>query len=95
MIGTDDGIILGSIDGELCGSTNGAADGITLRIDERTELVSLYGSFDGSNECFPEVLLLGDSIGSDDKTSPGSFDVSNDGVLEESAPRVPPGSNDY
>ena len=37
--------------------------GITLRIDFGTELGSLYGYFDGSNDGKLEGLLLVDSLG--------------------------------
>ena len=35
MLGSDDGITLGSAVGEVLGSTLGAADGITLGINEK------------------------------------------------------------
>ena len=46
-------------DGELLSSTLGAADGITLGLDEGTELGSPDCSFDNSNEGKPEGSLLG------------------------------------
>ena len=58
MIGTDDGIILVSNDCEPIGSAFGAGDGITLGIDERTELGYTYVSFDSSNEVKPDGSLL-------------------------------------
>ena len=85
MLGSDNGIILVSIDDKLLGSTLGAAHRITLRLDEGTELGSPYGSFDGSNEFISEVSFLSESIGSDNETALGSFDGAIDDVLEESA----------
>ena len=58
MLGSDDGITLGSAVGEVLGSTLGAADGITLGIDEKTELSTPDGFFDGSNERSKLVLQM-------------------------------------
>ena len=59
VIGTGKGIILGFNDVELLGSTLGPADGITLGLDEESELNYPDGSFHGSNEVKPEGSLLG------------------------------------
>ena len=53
-------------------------------MDERTKLISTDGSFDGSNDVILEILLLSDSLVSDEGTELGSFDGSIDGVVEES-----------
>ena len=46
----------------------GNTDGITFGIDFEIELGSLYGCFDGSNDCKLEGILIGglarDSLGS-------------------------------
>ena len=72
ILGTDDCIILGS-------TTLGDADRNTIRIDEGTYLVSLDGSFDGSNEGKPVGLLFGEALGLDDRnvlgTSDGALDA--------------------
>ena len=47
----------------MLGTTLVVADGITLGIDEVTELGSSYGSPDGSNEFKPEGSLLGFLLG--------------------------------
>ena len=62
MIGSDGGIILGSTDGGLLGYELGTSDGITLKLGEETELSSLDGCFDGSNDGIPEDPLLEDSL---------------------------------
>ena len=51
-------IILSSYDGEVLGTTLRVADGITLRLDEGTELGSSDGSSDGYNE-----LVIGSDEG--------------------------------
>ena len=43
-------------------------------IDAGTDLVSLDGSIDGSNDFKLEVLLIKDSLGSTDKTVLGSYE---------------------
>ena len=43
-------MILWSCDGVVLGSLLGAADDITLGIDEGTEMGSMFSSSDGSNE---------------------------------------------
>ena len=58
LIGTDEGIKLGYNDGKVLGNIIVYVYGITLGINVRTELVSLYGSFDGSNDGNIEVPLL-------------------------------------
>ena len=70
-LGTEEGIILSSSDGEVIGTTLWAADGITLGLDEGTELVSSDGSSDGYNELVlgsDEAIILvstdGEVIGS-------------------------------
>ena len=49
---------MGLFDGKVLGTTLGVADGITLEIDEVTELGYSDGSSDGSNEGKPEGSLL-------------------------------------
>ena len=50
MIGSDEGIKLGSTDVKLIGNILGNVDGITLGLDVGTHLGSLYGSLVGSND---------------------------------------------
>ena len=57
MLCTDRGIILGSTDGDMLGSSLGSVDGIELEIDERIDLDFSDGSFDGSNK----ITVLGSS----------------------------------
>ena len=47
-------------DGKVLGTTLGNVDVITIGIDNGTEMGSLGGSYDGSNNGKLEVLLLGD-----------------------------------
>ena len=54
--GKDISTILGSTDGDVFGGALGADDGITLGLGEGTELYSLDGSFDGSNDDIPVGL---------------------------------------
>ena len=54
----DEGIKLGSTDGEVLGTILGDVDVPTLEIDVGTDLVSLDESFDGSNNGQVEGLLL-------------------------------------
>ena len=61
-IGSDKGIKMGSTAGKVLGIILGDVDVIALRIDFRTELVSLDGSFDGYNYENLENLLLGNSL---------------------------------
>ena len=93
VIGSDGGIILGSTDVGLLGSALVTSDGIKLKLGEDSELSSLDGCFDGSNDGIPEDPLLEDSHGSDDGTA-----TTNDGevevMLEGSALGVPLGSTD-
>ena len=63
MLGSDEGIKLGSTGVKVLGTILGDADVITLGLDVIIELVSLDGSFDGSNDVNIEGLLLGDSLG--------------------------------
>jgi len=79
----------------LLGSALGAADRITLRLGEGTELGSLGVSFDCSNDGIPEGLLLGDILRSDNGTAPGPFFLGAlEVMLEGSALEVPLGSTD-
>ena len=57
-LGTEEGIILSSSDGEVLGTTLRATDAITLGLDEGTQMGSSYGSYDGSNK-----ILLGSDEG--------------------------------
>ena len=50
VLGSDEGIKLGFSDSELLGMTLVDVDVITLGIDVRTELQSLDGLFDGSDD---------------------------------------------
>ena len=61
VIVSDEGIKLGSTDGKVIANIIVNVDGITLVLDVGTELSSLDGYFDGSNNGRPEVVLLGDS----------------------------------
>ena len=72
VLGSDEGIKLGSTDGKIFVIILGNGDGITLGLDVGTELLFLDGSFDGSNDCKLEVLLIGDSLLSTDGTVLGS-----------------------
>ena len=55
-LGTEEGIILRSYDGEVLGTTLWAAYGITLGLDEGTDL----GSSDGSSDGYNELVLVSD-----------------------------------
>ena len=66
VIVSDEGIKLRSTDGKVLANITGNVDGITLLLDVGTELSSLDGSFDGSNDGKPEVVLLGSSLVSTD-----------------------------
>ena len=55
VLGSDEGIKLGSTDAKVIGTILGNVDGIILGLDVGTELGSLDGPFDGSNN----VLLEG------------------------------------
>ena len=59
--------------------------GYTLGLDERTDLVSLYGSFDGPNDATIEGSWLEDSLESYDEHALGSFDEAEDGIFEVSS----------
>ena len=61
ILGTDDGIIIGS-------TTLGDTDRNTIGVGEGTDMGSPDGSFDGSNEGKPVGLLLGESLGIDNET---------------------------
>ena len=66
MLGSDDGIKLGSTYGKVLGTKLGSVYGITLDLDVGTELGSLDGSFDASNDGKLEGLLIVDSLVSTD-----------------------------
>ena len=57
-IGSNEGILFGSTDGDVIFSKLGTEDGMLLVLDEGTELGSLDGSIDGSNEGKHGVLFL-------------------------------------
>ena len=63
MLGSDEGIKLGSTDGKLFGTILLNVYIITFRIDIGTDLGSLYGSFDGSNYGNLWGVLIEDSLG--------------------------------
>ena len=63
---SEEGIQLGSTDGNVIGTLLGNVDRITLGIDVGTNLNSLDRSFDGSNNGKLEVLLMGYSLVSTD-----------------------------
>ena len=65
---TDEEINLGSPDDKVLGITLGADDGITRGLDEGTELGFSDESCDGSNDGKLEVVLIGDSLETDDGT---------------------------
>ena len=79
-------MILGCTDGEVLGSTLGSADRNTIGIDEGTDMDSIDGSFDGSNEVKLVGLLFGEALVSDDGTvlgrSDGALEETKDGMLE-------------
>ena len=62
VLGYDIGIILRLTDNEILGTIIVAADVITLKLVEGTELGSLDGSLDGSNDGIPEGSLLAQSL---------------------------------
>ena len=68
VLDTDEGIKLGSPDGEVLGITLGDDDVITLGLDEGTELRFSDGSFDSSNYGNLQGTLLGLSLVTDDET---------------------------
>ena len=78
IIGTDDGIIIRS-------TTLGEADINTIGIDEGTDMVTLDGSFDGSNEGKSVGLLFGEALGLYNRTvlgpSYGASDAAKNGTL--------------
>ena len=73
-LGYTDVIVLGSYEfiklelfyGKLIGNILVNNDGITHELDVGTELTSLDGSFDGSNDGTLEELLIGDSLETND-----------------------------
>ena len=76
VLGSDEGIKLESTDGKVLGTILGDVYAITLGLNIVSELVSLAGSFDGSNYCKLEGLLLGESLVSTD----GKVLVSDEGI---------------
>ena len=85
MIGSDN--LLETYDGIILGSTTiGAAYRNKSWISEVTDLISLDGSFDGSNESKTVGLLFGEAFGSDERTvlltSDGDLDAAKYGMLE-------------
>ena len=69
---SDGGFKLGLFEGKLVGTILVNVNGITLGLDVVTELGSLDGSFDSSNDVNLEVLLLVYSLGSTDGEVLGS-----------------------
>ena len=63
VIGSDEGIKLVSTDGKLLGTIIGHLYGIKIGLDVGTDMVSLNGSFGGSNYGKLEVLFLVESLG--------------------------------
>ena len=63
VIGSDEGINMGSTDGKVISTILEYLDGIIIGLDIGTELGYLYGSFDGSNDGNIEGLFLGGSLG--------------------------------
>ena len=66
MIGSDEGIRIGSTDVKVIGAIHGNLDGIILGLDVGTEMVTLDGSFDGYNDMKLEGSFLGELLVSDD-----------------------------
>ena len=64
MLGSDEEISMVYTDGETIGTILGHVDLITIGVGIGTKLVSLYGSFDGSKYFKFELLMHGDSLGS-------------------------------
>ena len=64
MLESNDGIKLGSTDGNVIRTILGYIDGITLELSVRIELDSLDGSFDGSKNGYLQELWIGGSLGS-------------------------------
>ena len=62
VIGSDEGIELGSMDGKVLGTILGNVNVITLATYVVTKFVSLNGFFDGSNDKNLESKLLGESL---------------------------------
>ena len=58
VIGYDQGIQLGFIDGKLLGTIFGDVDGITHGLDVGTELCPSDGSFEGSNDGKFEIIII-------------------------------------
>ena len=58
VLGSDEGIKMGSTNGKFIGTILGNVDGITFGLDAGTKLRSLDGSFDGSNDDKLEGLFL-------------------------------------
>ena len=77
LLGSDEGIKLGSTNGKVFGTILVNVYRITLGLDIGTDLGFSGGSFDGSNEGKLEGLMLGDSLGSTD----GKFLVSDEGTV--------------
>ena len=66
MIVSDEGIKLGYTGGKVIGNILVNVDGITLRFDVVKKLISLYGSFDYSNDDNLDSIILRDTLGSTD-----------------------------
>ena len=63
VLGSDEGINMEDTDGKLLGTIIGNVDDITLSLDVGTNMWSLNGSFDDSNDNKLKGLLLIDSLG--------------------------------
>ena len=84
MLGSDN--IMRTVDGIILGFTTiGAADINTIGIDEGTDMVTLDGSIDGSNEGKSVGLLFGEALGLYNRTvlgpSYGASDAAKNGTL--------------
>ena len=58
LLGCNEGIKLGSSDGKVIGTILGNVDGNTLELDFGTELIFIYGYFDGYNDGKPKAEFL-------------------------------------
>ena len=74
MIGSKKCIKLGIYDGKVLVPILGNIDGIRVGFDVGTELSSLDGYFEGSNDDKLEGLLIVDSLGFDDGKVLGSYE---------------------
>ena len=75
VLGSDEGIKMGSTDNKVLGPILGNVDVITLGIDVRTAMGSLYGSLDGDIDGKLEGSFLGEYLGYTDVKMIGSDEV--------------------